>query len=114
VRYQPEQLNRLIVAVERQAEAIEGHTEAIDRLVHAISAYQKPGLGGPAETLYTRTHNDPDLVDEKKMAGLLNIPHRTLAKYRREGRFPNCWTRNARRIMWKVGETQKAWDRGIA
>lgn len=114
MRYQPEQLDRLIFAVERQAEAIEGHTEAIERLVHAISAYRKPGLGGAVETLYTSPPGGPDVVDEKKMAMVLGISHRTLAKYRRQGRFPNCWIRNSRRIMWKVSETQESWTRGIA
>ena len=114
MRHKPEQLDRLIVAVERQAEAIEGHTEAIERLVHAISEDQKPGLGGPAESLYTRPPNGPTPVDERTMAEILSISNRTLAKYRREGRFPNCWIRNSRRIMWKVTETQEAWDRGIA
>ena len=34
------------------------------------------------------------MLDEKSMAGLLNIPPRTLGRYRRHGRLPNCWIRN--------------------
>lgn len=90
------------------------HTEAIERLVHALSENQKPGLGGPADTRYTSPPSGPSLMDETAMAMVLGISNRTLAKYRRQGRFPNCWIRNAGRIMWKVSETQESWTRGIA
>ncbi len=115
MRYEPEQLDRLIASVERHVAATERQAQAIEQLVRVISAdLKKSGLGGATETLYTRPPESSDLVDEKTMAAALNISPRTLGRHRRAGRLPGCWIRNGGRILWKVAETREAWERGIA
>lgn len=91
---------------------------AIDRLTSAIEtlASSRDELGVGQHSRYTHQENEelPDSATEQEMADTLGIPSRTLGKYRRQGRFPNCWVRNGGRIVWKVAETQESWDRGIA
>ena len=87
--------------------------DALDRLVKGIEKQNKR-LGGDDGTRYTRPPGDLDLVDENTMAAALNISKRTLGRHRRDGRLPGCWVRNAGRILWRVAETRKAWERGIA
>ena len=48
------------------------------------------------------------------MAQMLNIPQRTLANLRRQGRLPKCWLKNGRRVLWRVAETLETWKKGIA
>ena len=88
-------------------------TRAVNRLAAAIEE-QNRRLGSEATTRYTRPPNGPELVDERTMAGMLGISNRTLGKYRRQGRLPNCWVRNAGRIVWKVTVTRESWRRGIS
>lgn len=115
MRYEPEQLDRLIASIQRQAAATERHAQAIEQLVRVLSAEsKKSGLGDPAGTLYTRPPSGSELVDEKMMAAALDISDRTLGRHRRAGRLPGCWIRNGGRIFWRVAETQEAWERGIA
>jgi len=106
-------VSAMVAIREKRADAIDELTVAINRLAAAAERIGAR-LGDPPPTRYTSPPNEPDLVDERTMAGLLNISNRTLGKYRRDSRFPNCWIRNSRRISWKVSETQEAWDRGIA
>ena len=87
--------------------------DAVDRLAGAIEKQNRP-LGDGDRTRYTRASNDSDLLDERTMAEILHISYRTLGNHRRQGRLPNCWIRNGGRIMWKVAETRKTWERGIA
>ena len=65
------------------------------------------------DSRYRLQSTDDEVVDEATMAQLLDIPPRTLARYRREGRIPGCWLKNARRIRWRVAPTLDAWQRGI-
>lgn len=112
MRYEPEQLNRLIAAVERQAVATEGQTEAIERLVQSISEHmKKPGLGESTEPLYPGPANR--LVTERAMAEALSVSPRTLGNYRRQHRLPGCWIRNGRRVLWRYQETLELWMEGI-
>jgi len=100
----PDKIDRFITAIDRLASAIESFTSA------------QKGLGGTANTRYTHKENEEssDSATEQEMAEKLGIPQRTLGNYRRQGRIPNCWVRNGGRIVWKVAESQAAWDRGIA
>jgi len=95
------------------SESVAHLAESIERLAAALEKFGNP-LGESVKPLYTRPLIGDGAVDERTMAGMLNISHRTLEKYRRQGRFPNCWIRNSRRILWRVVETQESWDRGIA
>jgi|GEM_PF-5212345 len=96
----PEQMERLIAAVERLAGAIEG--------------IGPRGLGGRIDPRYPVSSVDDRLVTEKAMVQLLDIPVRTLGKYRLQRRLPGCWARNGKSIRWRVTETLEAWSRGIA
>jgi len=71
------------------------------------------GLSICGESRYRMRSTDDEVVDEATMAQLLDIPTRTLARYRREGRTPGCWLKNRRRIHWHVAQTIDAWKRGI-
>ena len=86
-------LNRLAVSLDR---AVEGVAPAIDRRYKGVSEANR------------------DLVSEKEMAALLDIKPRTLAGYRRKGKFPGCWVKNGKRVQWRVDDTLAAWSRGIA
>ncbi len=97
------EIRELVKAVSRLAAAMESQRDIREK-----------GLGGAESTRYTRPPNAADLVDEKTMAGILNISGRTLGRHRRAGRLPGCWIRNGGRILWRVAETQEAWERGIA
>ena len=102
----PSQLNPLSAAI-----------DAIDRLAVAVVRLgdEMKRLGRSEESRYTsRTDCDSGHVDEKTMAQELGLPKRTLARYRREGRFPNCWIKNAHRIFWNPEKALAAWKRGIA
>ncbi len=115
MRYEPEQLDRLIASVERQAAATERQAQATEQLVRVMSAaLKKSGLGGATETLYTRPPEASDMVDEKTMAAALAIPRRTLAYHRDRGKLPGCWVKNGRRILWHVEATKEAWKKGIS
>ena len=90
-------------------------TAALHRLADVL---QQGVLGAHGES-FAKLHPDslPEadmtLVDESSMAEQLDIPARTLAHYRRRGRFPGCWLRNGRRILWRVEPTLAAWEKGI-
>jgi hypothetical protein len=88
---------------------------AITRLASAmeISLPVKPELAEVATPRY-QSDTVEDVIDEETMAGELGIPKRTLARYRREGRFPNCWIKNSRRVRWERQKTLATWKRGIA
>ncbi len=88
-------------------------TAAINRLAAAVENLPER-LGVPPESRYTQPSENAELVVEKKMAQTLDIPARTLGNYRRQGKFPGCWIRNGRRILWYATETQEVWKRGIA
>lgn len=47
------------------------------------------------------------------MSEQLGITKRALAEHRRKQRFPNCWVKNGRVILWHVAETVEAWRRGL-
>jgi hypothetical protein len=87
--------------------------DGIDRLITVIETRRDTGLGGAAEPRYTRPPEETDMVDEKAMARILNIPRRTLAYHRDQQRLPGCWIKNGRRILWHVHATREAWMRGI-
>ena len=92
---------------------IEELIAAIDRLAGAIEQ-QNQRLGDGDSSRYTRSSNDSDLLDERTMAGFLNISYRTLGRHRRAGRLPGCSLRNGGRILWRKDETTAVWQRGIA
>lgn len=86
--------------------------QALNRIATAVESQNS--LGDPVGTRYTRRPNDcPDLINEVAMAQLLDISPRTLAQHRRRGKFPNCWIRNGRRVLWKVEQALEAWKRGL-
>jgi hypothetical protein len=84
---------------------------AVERLAGAIER-QSEGLGPAAKPRYSRPPTE--LATEPEMAAILHISGRTLARHRRDGRLPGCWIRNGGRVVWRVAETQAAWERGIA
>ena len=96
-----EQFERLISEVRHLAETIEGFKKTL------LTVFN------PGKMVYNNTEPD-DLANETSMANKLSIPPRTLARYRREGKFPECWIKNGKRILWKVTETFDVWRRGIA
>lgn len=106
------------------AEQIEGLTQAINRLTAALKPFERLADALAAEKERIEVHNGTEpryeppgvdgLVDEATMAKKLDIPKRTLAQYRRDGRFPNCWVKNGRSVRWRVAETLEAWKRGIS
>ena len=92
--------------------SIQKLTETVDRLVNLLERrLEVPVL--PDSRYPVRSTDDDEVVDELAMAKLLDIPTRTLARYRREGRTPGCWLKNGRRIRWHVAPTLEAWQRGI-
>ncbi len=88
--------------------------DSIDRLTTAVEARNNARLGDPADPRYTRSPDASGLTDERTMAGILGISHRTLARYRRDGRLPGCWVRNGRPVFWHADETVAAWRKGVA
>ncbi len=106
-----DQLGRLIDAVNRLTEAL----EPLGRLTEAIERLERERIAAQTSQNVSRPlPGTDDLADEATMAKRLSIPKRTLAQYRRDGRLPNCWVKNGRRILWRVAETLDAWKRGIA
>lgn len=89
-------------------------TAAICRLVDLLDATGCHRLGGDQKPLYnTAPPQEAEIVDEVEMAKLIGIPSKTLSNYRRKGKFPGCWHRNGKRILWRVEPTVAAWGRGI-
>ena len=95
----------------RPDDNIELLAQAVSRLAAAIEQ-QAAGLGHAAEPRYSRP-TTTDLVSEAEMAAHIGISARTLARYRRQGRFASCWLRNGKHVRWRVPETLAAWQRGI-
>ena len=90
-------------------------TTAVHRLADLLERSVPEGLGDEQEPLYNAAPSLSDeMVDEATMAEQLDIPERTLGKYRRQGKFPGCWLKNGRRIRWRIYQTTEAWKRGIA
>ena len=86
---------------------------AINRLAAAIErSCSDEELAGERHTRYT-CGDGPSLITEPEMAQSLRMKSRTLANHRRQGRFPGCWIRNGRRILWLVEPTVASWQKGI-
>ena len=87
--------------------------------LHRLADVLQQGLLGAHGESFAKLHpdrtveEDTTLEDEATMAARLRIPVRTLGAYRRQGRFPGCWLRNGRRILWRVEPTLAAWGKGI-
>jgi len=92
------------------ARQIERLADAIDDLRTAMKQGAVPVRGNTRYTCANSTHQL--LIGEKEMADRLNIPHRTLATYRRQGKFPGCWIKNGNRVFWRVEDTLAAWSGG--
>ena len=90
-------------------------TAAINRLAAAVesSSNGRPELAESGTPRY-QPQTAEELIDEEAMACELGIPKRTLASYRRAGRFPNCWMKNSRQVRWERAKTLATWKRGIA
>ena len=89
-------------------------TAAIYRLAQVVEKSGLPGLGGLREPLYKPVPTmETDMVSEQAMATTLGIPVRTLGRYRRQGKLPNCWIKNGKRVRWRVPQTTEAWRKGI-
>ena len=95
------EVRMLTMAINRLAAVLERSPGAEMELAKSIAPRYQP-------------HTVEKVIDEATMAGELGIPQRTLARYRREGRFPSCWIKNARRVRWDHQKTLAAWQRGIA
>lgn len=88
--------------------------EVIVNLTAAIEQQTK-ALGPAGDPRHTRAADaETELVNEAAMASILDISRRTLAHHRLNGRFPACWVKNGRRILWHVVATTDAWRNGIA
>jgi len=98
-------------------------TKQIDQMILAInnlaSAIERSALGSKniAHEATSRYNGDTEatsgIVTEADMAQVLRMKPRTLGHHRRQGRFPGCWIRNGRRILWLVEATVAAWQKGI-
>ena len=80
----------------------------------STAGLRRKRLGESCPPGYPVRSDDNGLVDEETMAKMLDLSKRTLADYRRRGRFAGCWIRNGRHIRWRVAQTLSAWERGIA
>ena len=109
--------------VERWAGSATGSVVGLEGLIASINrlaavgeriAASLEGLGDAPKIRYPVPPVADGFVDEATMAKQLGIPTRTLAKYRRAGKFTGCWVQNGRRVRWTVSRTVQAWKRGIA
>lgn len=100
---QEERIDRLIETQQRIATALE-----------EISSALRKGLGGGQHPAYPDGDGLSDLITESEMAVLLDRNPRTLAKYRRAGKFPGCWIRNGRSTLWRKQPTLMAWREGLS
>ena len=99
----------IVAEIRKLTEAVVRQTTVLESLVPPILE-----LAHSPDPSYQGHMTDDRLLDEDDMAKVLEIPKRTLAEYRRDGRFPGCWVRNQRRIWWYPDQARAAWAKGIA
>jgi hypothetical protein len=89
-------------------------TATLRCLADLLEAKNSHGLAVAREPRYKAARQgDAEMVDEMTMAAQLGIQPRTLGEYRRRGKFPGCWLRNGKKVLWRVQPTIEAWTKGI-